>query len=121
MDTFTAIADPNRRHIIELLAENGQLSASDISGSFTISPQAISQHLKVLREANVVTVEKKAQQRIYRLNEESIAEVEAWAHRYRQLWSKRFEKLDGLLQARMVQNRPHKKPKKGMDNDDGIE
>lgn len=112
MDTFTAISDPNRRHIVELLAEHGSLTATDICGYFTISPQAISQHLKVLREANVVSVEKKAQQRIYRLNEQSIFEVEEWAKRYRQLWSQRFEKLDGLLQARMeqLQNKPRTQP-----------
>ncbi|SEO81874.1 transcriptional regulator, ArsR family [Paenibacillus sp. OV219] len=108
MDIFTAISDSNRRHIVELLAEKGSLTATDICSYFTVSPQAISQHLKVLREANVVTVEKKAQQRIYRLNEQAIFEVEAWAKRYRQLWSERFEKLDGLLQARMEQqqNKP---------------
>lgn len=106
MDTFAAIADPNRRHIVELLAEEGSLSATDICGHFTVSPQAVSQHLKVLREAHVVTVEKKAQQRIYRLNEQAIAEVEEWAKRYRQLWSKRFDRLDDLLKARMERSRP---------------
>ncbi|WP_214626051.1 ArsR/SmtB family transcription factor [Paenibacillus agaridevorans] len=101
MDKFTAIADITRRRIIELLATEGELSATDICRHFQVSPQAISQHLKVLREAGVVSVEKRAQQRIYRLNSEAMAEVEEWAKQFREMWSRRFEKLDALLEARM--------------------
>ncbi|MBO7746112.1 winged helix-turn-helix transcriptional regulator [Paenibacillus sp. MWE-103] len=97
MDTFTAIADPTRRSIMELLAANGQLSATDISSRYSISPQAISQHLKILRETRVVDVEKRAQQRIYRMNPDALLEVEEWAKRYRNLWSRRFEALDAVL------------------------
>ncbi|TMV48581.1 winged helix-turn-helix transcriptional regulator [Paenibacillus mesophilus] len=111
MDTFTAIADPNRRQIIELLATHEQLTATEICGHFQISASAVSQHLKVLREANVVTMEKQAQQRIYRLNPEAITEVEEWARRYRLMWSRKFEKLDILLQARMKKQNP--KPNEG--------
>ena len=63
MDTFGALADPNRRSIIELLAVRGELPASEISSKFNITPAAISQHLKILREAELVTMEKRAQQR----------------------------------------------------------
>lgn len=113
MDTFTAIADPNRRQIIELLAAHGQLTASEIYGFFQISAPAVSQHLKVLREANVVTMEKQAQQRIYRLNPDAISEVEAWARQYRLMWSRKFEALDQLLQTRMQQL--NTKPNEGND------
>ena len=51
MDVFSALAEPNRRRIMEMLASKGQLSASDISQRFAVSPPAISQHLKVLRDA----------------------------------------------------------------------
>lgn len=101
MDKFTAIADSTRRHIIELLASHGELSATEICGHFQVSPQAISQHLKVLRESEVVSVEKRAQQRIYRLNPDAMTEVEEWAKQYRLMLSRRFEKLDRLLQTRM--------------------
>ncbi|NBD25816.1 metalloregulator ArsR/SmtB family transcription factor [Paenibacillus glycinis] len=97
MDTFTAIADPTRRSIMELLARNGRLSATEISERFTVSPQAISQHLKILRETHVVEVEKRAQQRIYRMNPDALQEVEEWAKHYRTMWSKRFEALDNVL------------------------
>ena len=55
-DIFNALAEPTRRDIIEMLATKGQLSASDISTSFKVSAPAISQHLKVLREARLVTM-----------------------------------------------------------------
>jgi DNA-binding transcriptional ArsR family regulator len=99
MDIFTALADSTRRNIIEMLARNGQLSATEIYDNFHVSPQAISQHLKVLREANLVRVEKRAQQRIYQMNPDAMAEVEDWAKQYRQIWSRRFEEMDKVLKA----------------------
>lgn len=99
MDKYTALADPTRRKIIELLARTGQLSATEISDQFPVSPQAISQHLKVLREAKLVQVEKRAQQRIYRINPGAMLELEDWARQLRQLWNQRFDALDEVLEA----------------------
>jgi len=56
MDMFVALSDPTRRAILEILATRGELSATDIYEQFSVSPQAISQHLKVLREAHLVLV-----------------------------------------------------------------
>ena len=97
MDTFHALADPNRRQIIEMLAREGELSATEIHSRFSVSAPAVSQHLKVLREAGLVRVEKRAQQRIYRLAPEAMRPVEGWASHVRQLWSQRFDALDALL------------------------
>jgi DNA-binding transcriptional ArsR family regulator len=99
MDKFYALADPTRRKIIEMLANNGALSATDIYNEFEISAPAISQHLKILREANLVQVEKRAQQRIYRINSESMLELETWARQVAQRWNQRFDALDSVLQA----------------------
>jgi DNA-binding transcriptional ArsR family regulator len=99
MDKFYALADPTRRKIVEMLAKAGQLSASQICEHFPVSPQAISQHLKVLREAKLVLVEKRAQQRIYRINPEAVLELEGWARQMRQLWNQRFDALDEVLKA----------------------
>lgn len=99
MDLFSAIADTTRRHIIEMLAASGQLSASDISDKFPVSHPAISQHLKVLRDANIVQVEKRAQQRLYQINPEKISELEAWAKRMKEMWSERFDALDQVLKV----------------------
>ena len=98
MDTFAALADPTRRTILEMLAMKGQLSASDISNKFHMSPPAISQHLKILREAKLVHVQKKAQQRIYQVNPTAINEVEQWAKQMNKLWNSRFNRLDKVLE-----------------------
>ena len=96
---FYALAEPTRRDIIELLASNGQLSATDISDNFAVSAPAISQHLKVLREANFVRVEKRAQQRIYRINPEAMSEIEEWVREMTKQWNARFNVLDRILEA----------------------
>lgn len=98
MDAFSALADPTRRTIIELLAARGKLPASDIYAQFDASPPAISQHLRVLRQANLVRVEKRAQQRLYRLNPETMNELEAWIRETTRRWSARFEQLDEVLE-----------------------
>ena len=98
MDVFSALADPTRRSILELLAKQGECSAAEICAHFTVSPPAISQHLKVLREAGLVFMEKRAQQHIYRLNPEGISELQDWTRTMRDLWNQRFDALDALLQ-----------------------
>jgi DNA-binding transcriptional ArsR family regulator len=98
MDQFVALADPTRRQIIEMLADRGELSASDISGCFAMSAPAISQHLKALRDTNLVTMEKRGQQRIYRLNPDAMLELEVWIDRLKQRWNERFAALDGVLE-----------------------
>ena len=97
MDTFYALAEPTRRKIIELLARYGELFATEISDRFDVSAPAISQHLKVLREAELVTVEKRAQQRIYRLNPQAVDQVEDWARQVTSLWNQRFDALEVVL------------------------
>jgi len=99
MDKFSALADPTRRSIIELLADQGPLSASEISERYSVSPSAISQHLKILREANLVSMKKQAQQRIYMINTQTVKEVEGWANRMAGEWNTRFDVLEKLLEA----------------------
>lgn len=97
MDMFSALADPNRRRIIELIAVSGKLSASDISDNFSVSAPAISQHLKVLREAKIVDMEKDAQRRVYSLNREAISDLEKWTKKLKSHWEARYTRLDKLL------------------------
>jgi DNA-binding transcriptional ArsR family regulator len=98
MDMFVALADPTRRNILELLASRGELSATAIYQRFTVSPQAVSQHLKVLREAHLVEMEKRAQQRVYRLNPQALSQFEAWVQQTKQMWEQRFAALDTVLE-----------------------
>src|SRR5213079_1908143 len=98
MDMYVALADPTRRHILELLATYGELPATAIYENFPVSPQAVSQHLKVLREAHLVEMEKRAQKRLYRLNLETLSQFEAWVKHVQQRWEERFTALDIVLE-----------------------
>jgi DNA-binding transcriptional ArsR family regulator len=84
-----------------MLAGNEGIPASEIHDKFQVSPQAISQHLKILREANLVHVEKRAQQRIYRINTDTMVELEEWSKSMRHRWSRRLDALDAVLKAEM--------------------
>jgi DNA-binding transcriptional ArsR family regulator len=95
---FYALAEPTRRDILELLANNGQLAASDIYENFEVSAPAISQHLKVLREADLVLMEKRAQQHIYNLNPGAMTEIETWIQKMTKNWNDRFNMLDKVLE-----------------------
>lgn len=98
MDIYEALAEPRRRQIIELIALRGSLTATDISDNFQISPPAISQHLKILREAKLVDMEKRAQSRIYTINTESLDELSDWINKMKGMWEKKFSRLDMLLE-----------------------
>ena len=97
VDRFAALAEPNRRRMIEILAKQGEIAATDISDQFDISPPAVSQHLKVLREAELVNMEKRPQQRIYSLNPQGVDEMWEWLNQMRQFWNEHFDALDVLL------------------------
>ncbi|MGE0047165.1 MAG: metalloregulator ArsR/SmtB family transcription factor [Hyphomonadaceae bacterium] len=82
MNTFTALADPTRRRILEMLAES-DLAAGQIADRFDMTAAAVSQHLKALKEAGLVTVRAEAQRRIYKLSPEGFAEPAEWLDRTR--------------------------------------
>ncbi len=94
---FVALAERTRFAITELLAARGPMSAGTISAEFAASAPAISQHLKVLREAAVVHVERRGQSRVYRINEKAIGDVESWASTIRKKLQSRYDHLEQLL------------------------
>ena len=97
MIAFSALAEPTRFRIVELLAEHGRLAVRELTEEFAVSPPAISQHLKVLRDANLVRVEVNAQQRIYSLNPDGIAEIGHWVQKLERQWQQRLSALETLL------------------------
>jgi DNA-binding transcriptional ArsR family regulator len=105
MDMFVALADPTRRNILELLASRGELSATAIYEQFSVSPQAVSQHLKVLREANLVEMEKRAQKHLYRINPQALSQFEEWVNNMQRMWSERFDALDTVLEMEKQENK----------------
>ena len=92
-DVFRAVADPTRRAVLDLLAE-GELAVKDLQPAFPISQPALSQHLRVLREAGLVSERRAGRLRIYRLEAEPLADVRAWLERF---WDERFDRLGRVL------------------------
>ena len=96
MDTFIALADPTRRQIIESLAV-GETSFGALADQFEMSRPAVSQHLKVLRDAGIVTSRADAQRRIYSLSDDALNEVDAWLGKVQKFWAQRLDKLEQML------------------------
>jgi DNA-binding transcriptional ArsR family regulator len=97
MDSLSALADPTRRRIIESLAR-GPLSSGEIASRFDITAPAISQHLKVLRQARLVRVRTEAQRRIYELDAAGLDEMSDWVMGVRRFWSARLDALQNQLE-----------------------
>lgn len=96
MEALAALADPIRRRIVELLAA-GERTAGELATQFDVTRPAVSRHLRVLREAGLVSVRAHQQQRIYRLEPGAFAELEEWLMRYRAVWANRLDALDTEL------------------------
>ncbi|MBB5832661.1 ArsR/SmtB family transcription factor [Brachybacterium aquaticum] len=95
---FHALADPTRRAIIERLAE-GPVPAGQLAEPFAISRPAISQHLKVLEEAGLITRTAQARWRLCTLTPEPLEAATDWVERHRAVWSDRFDALDDVLRS----------------------
>jgi DNA-binding transcriptional ArsR family regulator len=96
VDRFAALADPNRRRMLEMLG-GGARPAGEIAAAFDMSPPAVSQHLKTLREAGLVRVTVDGQRRVYRLDPDGLADIDAWIDRVRAGWSRRLDALEAAL------------------------
>ena len=87
-----ALADPHRRTVLAILREH-PATAGELAEALPIARPGVSRHLRVLREANLVTSEQQAQRRIYRLAPEPLAELDTWLAGYRELWQQRIGAL----------------------------
>lgn len=96
METIAALSDPTRLKIVEMLAGK-ELPAGAIASKFDISAPAVSQHLKVLKDAKLVTVRADAQRRLYSLNRDGFEEMEEWLSRIRRYWMKNLDALEKIL------------------------
>ncbi len=104
--TYKAVSDGTRREIIDLLARRGPLRAGDIAAHFsTISRPAVSRHLRVLREAQLLQGETRGREHWLRVNPLPLREVQEWVRCYEQFWN---DKLD--LLARLVEDEPETAP-----------
>ena len=96
MLAFNALSDPTRQRIVEMLAAR-ELSAGAIADEFDVSAPAISQHLKVLKEAKLVRVRAEAQRRIYALDPAGFEELDDWLTRIRRFWRGKLDLLERVL------------------------
>ncbi len=104
--TFAALADPTRRAILERLAA-GEATVMELAAPFAVSQPAISKHLKVLERAGLITRGREAQRRPCRLEAGPLAEVAAWAERYRQFWDRRFDALEAYVKGLAAKEKGH--------------
>lgn len=95
-DVFQAIADPTRRAIISLVAI-GSLTPNAIAEHFDISRQAVSQHLKILTQCDLLKPEQKGREIYYSLEVKKMKEVDRWLDQFRKIWETQFNQLDQVL------------------------
>lgn len=97
--TFAALADPTRRAILARLTR-GEATVNDLAAPFPITTQAVSQHLKVLERAGLITRSRTAQLRPSRLQGARLKDAADWIETYRPFWDESFDRLDARLRAR---------------------
>ncbi len=97
-DRFGALADPTRRHLLEQLAGR-DLAVSELTSGLDISQAAVSQHLRVLREAGLVTARKDGRYRYYQLRPAALTELRDWLDELERFWQERLGALGDYLRA----------------------
>ncbi|GIK58811.1 MAG: winged helix-turn-helix transcriptional regulator [Chloroflexi bacterium] len=105
-DVFQAIADPHRRTILELLAQQN-LTVNSVAAYFDISRPAISKHIKILVECGLVIMQRHGRERICEVQPEKLNEVTNWLEQYQRYWEQRFDRLDELLQELQKKENGH--------------
>lgn len=100
MDVFTAVAEPTRRAVLDLLAGR-ERSAGELVAAFpTLTQPAVSRHLRVLRESQLVDVRADGARRVYSLRPAALAELDRWLDSYRRFWSERLDDLEVHLDSK---------------------
>ena len=95
-DAFNAVAEPRRREIIAVLA-GGERPVNDLVAALGVAQPQVSKHLRVLREVGVVHVREDGRRRLYRVDGRALKPIHDWVRQYEELWTERFELLDGVL------------------------
>jgi DNA-binding transcriptional ArsR family regulator len=95
-DVFQALADPNRRAILTLLAAQ-KLTLNGVAEHFTISRPAISKHIRILAECGLVVIRAQGRERVCEVRPARLNEVSEWIEQYRQIWDQRMDRLEQYL------------------------
>ncbi len=102
-DIFQAVADPTRRAIIVLIALQA-MTPNAIAENFNTTRQAVSKHLRILTECELVKQEQKGREIYYSLEIDKMKEIDIWMEQFRKIWEARFNQLDGIL-SKMKKNK----------------
>jgi len=105
-DVFQAIADPTRRAIIALIALQA-MTPNALAENFNTTRQAVSKHLRILTECELVKQEQQGREIYYSLEIEKMKEIDKWLEQYRKIWETRFSQLDDVLKK--YKNKKHGK------------
>ena len=100
MDAFAALADPTRAGIVDALAERSR-TVNEIVSLFSLTQPSISRHLRILREAGLVSVLPKGQSRVYQLDPRPLREIDQWLDRYRVFWDRKLDDLERHMDEEM--------------------
>ncbi|MBJ6360021.1 ArsR/SmtB family transcription factor [Paenibacillus sp. GCM10012307] len=102
---LTALAEPNRLHIIELLRDGGPLTIGEITSRLELNQPQTSKHVRVLSEAGLVEVEPVANRRIIKLRPEPFQQLDSWLETFRSMWEDRLDRLDDYLREIQAQDK----------------
>jgi DNA-binding transcriptional ArsR family regulator len=103
MTVYEALAEPARRRILDLLRQRPHL-VGELVADLGISQPGVSRHLRMLREAGLVSVRQDAQRRWYELRPEPLVELDRWLEAYRDLLEERYTRLDAVLEELQEKN-----------------
>jgi len=95
-DIFQAIADPTRRAILVMIAAQA-LTPNVLAEEFDMTRQAVSKHIKVLKECDLIDQKQEGREIYYQLKIEKMKEVDQWIEQFRKIWETRFNQLDNVL------------------------
>jgi DNA-binding transcriptional ArsR family regulator len=96
VDVFAALANPVRREILVQL-QRGPRNVSDLAAQFTLGRPAVSEHLQVLRKAELVREEPRGRERFYHLDPRPLSDVESWLQSFERFWKGRLDDLERVL------------------------
>jgi len=106
---FHSLSDPTRRALLDLLRKGGPLPAGKIAESFPVSRPAISKHLRVLRQADLVHEHRRGRHRFYQINPQPLRAVDMWLNDYRVFWETRLRELKAYVESQPVPRSPESK------------
>src|SRR5579863_996426 len=105
-DAFNAVAEPQRRRILDYLAR-GERPVNDVVSALGLSQPQVSKHLRVLREVGVVSVRDEGRQRLYKLDGRQLRPIYDWVKSFEQFWNESFDRLDEYLQELQKEGGKH--------------